>query len=86
VCKARLRGLKHRSKERFDIRRRPNQHVTFGHGPHFCLGAPLARLQLEIAFNTLLRRPPNLRLAEEAPAWREAFGPRALTALPAAFG
>lgn len=71
--------------ERFDIRRRPNQHITFGHGPHFCLGAPLARLELEIAFNTLLRRLPGLRLLDETPAWREEFGPRALTMLPATF-
>jgi cytochrome P450 len=48
---------------RFDIRRQPNPHVAFGHGTHFCVGANLARLELEIVFTTLARRLPGLRLA-----------------------
>lgn len=48
---------------RFDIRRAQNQHVTFGHGPHFCLGAGLARVELQSVFGTLFRRLPSLRLA-----------------------
>ena len=47
----------------FDIRRAHNQHVTFGHGPHFCLGAGLARVELQSVFTTLFRRLPTLRLA-----------------------
>ncbi len=50
-----------------DVGRRDNRHVAFGFGPHFCLGAPLARLEGQIAFATLLDRLPHLRLREEAP-------------------
>ena len=46
-----------------DISREPRAHLGFGHGIHFCLGAPLARLEARIAFSTLLRRFPNLELA-----------------------
>jgi cytochrome P450 len=49
--------------DRFDVRRPPRQHLGFGHGIHFCLGAPLARLEGRIAFGALLARFPHLRLA-----------------------
>ena len=49
--------------ERFDVRRPPRHHLGFGHGIHFCLGAPLARLEGRIAFGALLRRFPDLGLA-----------------------
>jgi cytochrome P450 family 142 subfamily A polypeptide 1 len=57
----------------FDIRRTPNDHVAFGFGPHFCLGASLARLELTAMFDRLLDRLPDLHLADAAePAYRAA--------------
>src|SRR5438477_374403 len=53
------------------IDRPDNKHLTFSGGPHFCLGAPLARLEGQIAFSTLLRRFPNLKLETEEPDWRD---------------
>jgi cytochrome P450 PksS len=49
--------------DELDITREPNRHVTFGLGAHYCVGAPLARMEGQIAINTLLRRMPDLRLA-----------------------
>jgi cytochrome P450 len=69
-----------------DIAREPNKHVSFGQGVHFCLGAPLARLEGQLAINTLLRRTGELRLAV-APAalrWRRGLVLRGLEALPLA--
>ena len=65
----------------FDIGRSPNPHLTFGAGIHYCLGAPLARLELQIAFATLLRRFPNLRLIEPRPVFLPKYVIRGLQSL-----
>ncbi len=53
--------------DHFDIRRTPNRHVGFGYGIHFCLGAPLARLETRIALQTLLERFPNMQRVHNVP-------------------
>ena len=62
-------------------------HLAFGHGSHYCLGAPLARLEGQIAFTTLLRRLPNLALAvpPDKLVWRATPTVRGLQALPVSF-
>ena len=67
--------------DRLDIGRHPNQHFAFGRGIHFCLGAPLARVEGQIALGSLVRRFPGLRLAGE-PAWRNQIVLRGLETLP----
>ena len=73
------------SPDQFDICRSPNRHVGFSSGIHFCVGAPLARLEGAMAINTLLRRLPNLRLAAEDFEWRENMSLRGLKSLPVRF-
>jgi cytochrome P450 len=71
--------------DRFDAGRADNRHVAFGAGPHFCLGAPLARLEAQVVFRALRSRLPDLRAAGAAPAYRNNFNLRGLTALPVEF-
>jgi cytochrome P450 len=52
---------------RFDLHRAPNPHVTFGHGVHFCLGAPLARLEARVALRLLLERYREIEVADDEP-------------------
>lgn len=68
---------------RLDVTRRPNPHVGFGHGIHYCPGAELSRLQGEVAFGTVLARLPGLRLAGE-PEWQPNLSFRGLRRLPLA--
>lgn len=70
--------------DRFIPERDPNPHVSFGAGIHFCIGAPLARLELEIALSTLFRRLPGLRLAER-PQYRNAYHFHGLESLKVSF-
>lgn len=71
--------------DRIDIRRKENRHVAFGYGAHFCFGAPLARLEGQVAFATLLRRLHNAELKPGAISWRDNLGLRGLNALPLTF-
>ncbi len=68
--------------ERFDIGRTPNLHLSFGGGVHYCIGAPLARLEASVAFEALLSRFPHLQLAQTEVHWRALINLRGLTALP----
>ena len=68
--------------DQLNVRRDPNPHLAFGFGPHFCLGASLARLELKVMFTEILRRLPDLRLANDDPLpWRPSnfiVGPEAM--------
>ena len=68
---------------RLDVGRANNRHLAFGGGIHYCLGAPLARLEGEIALGTLARRLPTLALAGGPPVYRDNVALRGLEALPA---
>jgi cytochrome P450 len=74
--------------DRVDVRRTGAAHVAFGHGVHHCLGAPLARLEAEIAFTELLRRFPEMRPAYEEVHWGHGDGLvlRGLSELPVLLG
>jgi cytochrome P450 len=73
--------------DELDITRQENHHLAFGKGIHFCLGAPLARLEGQIAFGTLARRLPNLRLACDPAqlSWNNNLMLRGLRSLPVTF-
>lgn len=77
-----------RDPDKFDIRRRFNkQHLAFGYGIHYCLGAHLAQLESQIAIGTLVRRLPNLALPSQADSieWEETFQVRGLKTFPVLF-
>jgi cytochrome P450 len=73
--------------DKLDLSREPNRHLAFGYGVHYCLGAPLARLEGQIAISTLFRRIPDLRLAKplDALPWRRGLVLRGLESLPVEF-
>ncbi len=68
--------------DRLDLARAENPNVTFGGGPHYCLGASLARAEMEIGLSTVLARLPGLELATDAPVWRNNFTRRGPLEVP----
>ena len=84
-------GAANRDPERFpdpdklDIERKENRHVAFAWASHFCFGAPLARIEGQIAFETVLRRMPNLSLKSDRVTWRQNLGLRGLKSLEVTF-
>jgi hypothetical protein len=71
--------------DRLDIARVDNRHVSFGWGPHFCFGAPLARIEGQIVFETVLDRMKHIEMEPGSLVWRTNLGLRGLTALPLRF-
>jgi cytochrome P450 len=70
--------------DQLNITRKDNRHIAFGHGIHYCIGAPLARLEAQVAIPLLLRRRPEIHLTVEEPERRETIGFRGLNHLPVA--
>ncbi|MEO8558503.1 MAG: cytochrome P450 [Rhodospirillales bacterium] len=68
--------------EVFDVARKDNPHLTFGHGIHFCLGAPLARLETQIAVDALTERLPDIALATDQVEWTDSLILRGIKSLP----
>ncbi|MDW8215326.1 MAG: cytochrome P450 [Roseiflexaceae bacterium] len=68
--------------DRFDITRHPNPHLGFGSGIHYCLGAPLARIEARVAFSHILEHLPAIRLATDQPEWKPVTWLRGLRRLP----
>lgn len=71
--------------DRLDVTRAPNPHIAFGFGPHFCMGASLARIELQVMFSELLRRLPDLRLAGDPLPRRSSNFISGPEAMPVAF-
>ena len=71
--------------DRLDLQRCENPHLSFGRGIHFCLGAPLPRLEAQIAIDALLRRFPALALGPGQPRFRPTMTLRGMRALPLTF-
>lgn len=71
--------------DQLDIRRAPNHHLAFSQGIHYCLGAPLARMEGQIALTTLLERMPAMRLADVPLTYGKNFNMRGLESLPVCY-
>lgn len=71
--------------DRFDVARGDNRHVAFGYAAHFCFGAPLARMEGQVAFSALLRRFENIQLLPQDLVWRTNLGLRGLNSLKVSF-
>jgi cytochrome P450 len=84
IASANRDGQHFNNPDEFDIGREPNKHLAFGLGPHYCLGAPLARLEAQIAFTALLERTSEIRLAvtRDKLRWNRGLILRGLQSLP----
>jgi pimeloyl-[acyl-carrier protein] synthase len=71
--------------DRLDVRRGDDEHLSFGGGSHYCLGASLARLEAQVAIGAIVSELPKLRLATGEPEWRETLTLRGLKSLPVEF-
>jgi cytochrome P450 len=71
--------------DRLDVTRNPEEHVSFGHGRHFCLGSNLARLEARYAIRGVIERFPNLKLATDEIVWRKNIILHGITSLPVRF-
>lgn len=74
--------LQFRDPDSLDLRRESNAHITFGHGIHYCIGAPLARLEGQALFSSLLRRFKTISLAADSLDWSDTLVLRGLKSLP----
>jgi cytochrome P450 len=72
--------------ERFDVSRTPNNHLGFGFGIHHCLGAPLARMEAQVALSALVRRAPHLALAGDDVTYKNNIVLRGMESLPVTMG
>jgi len=72
--------------EKLDINRPPTRSLGFGYGIHYCIGAALARLESQVALDTIIRRLPHLKMTGETAEFRPNYSLRGLTALPVEFG
>jgi cytochrome P450 len=68
-----------------DLLRDPNPHIAFGHGIHYCIGGPLARVEAQVAFATMLRRFDDLALEIDEPEWLDSMTFRGVRSLPVSF-
>ncbi|MHB2029799.1 MAG: cytochrome P450, partial [Acidimicrobiales bacterium] len=68
--------------DKFDVTRTPNNHLGFGFGIHHCLGAPLARMETEVALSSLIRRAPKLALAAETVTYKANVILRGMESMP----
>jgi cytochrome P450 len=71
--------------DKFDVARSDNKHLAFGAGPHYCFGAPLARMESGIAFGAMLQRMLKIERASDRLVWRDNVGLRGLSELPLSF-